>query len=126
MRRIIAVTPQCILLTGIAFALLGSACPVNALDTSKPLNTSKGLYIRKSGTRVYKDPAPPRSRVYSYRQKNGTVVRHYVRNYNTRPGRAHGRRGHIKSRAASQRHHRTTVKVRAQPRTTGRKARHTR
>ncbi len=40
----------------------------------KPLDTSKRLYVRPSGTRVFSDPAPPRRRVWRYRRNDGRVV----------------------------------------------------
>ncbi len=39
-----------------------------------PLNTKRGLYIKRDGTRLYKDPAPPKNRVFTYRRRDGRVV----------------------------------------------------
>ena len=58
--------------------LLAASSPVNSIDTSKPLDTRKGLYISKNGARVYKDPLPRKSKVYSFQRKDGTWVRHYA------------------------------------------------
>jgi hypothetical protein len=43
----------------------------------RPLDTSKRLYVRPSGTRVWSDPAPPRLRSYRYRDSRGRVVTRY-------------------------------------------------
>jgi len=68
------------LITGVALAVLCSAYPAHAkIDLSKPLDTSKGLYIRNTGTRVYKDPLPRGAKVYTYRRKDGVIVRTYRR-----------------------------------------------
>jgi hypothetical protein len=39
------------------------------------LDTKRGLYIKRDGTRLYKDPAPPRNRVFTYKRRDGKVVR---------------------------------------------------
>jgi hypothetical protein len=38
------------------------------------LDTKRGLYIKRDGTRLYKDPAPPKNRVFTYRRRDGRVV----------------------------------------------------
>lgn len=64
---------------GLALAFVATAGAFKAQGRPlPPLDRSKGLYIRKDGTRVYKDPAPPTGHVYTYRGHNGTVVRHYT------------------------------------------------
>ncbi|MBV9471223.1 MAG: hypothetical protein JO316_16935 [Abitibacteriaceae bacterium] len=86
----------------LTLGVLAAASRVNALDPNKPLDTSKGLYIRKSGTKVYKDPAPPRAKVYTYRSHNGTIVRHYT---GPRP-RAHSATRHPHRSSRRRTHHR--------------------
>jgi len=81
---------------------LARNCPLPRLDTRR------GLYIRPDGTRVYKDPAPPTSRVFTYRRKDGSIARTFVgprRSYGSRkaPRRFARRHRRQKHRAARRR-----------------------
>ena len=78
MQNIMTVVWTRLVLAVTLLTVLAANSPVNAIDTSKPLDTRKGLYISKKGTRVYKDPLPRKSKVYSFRRKDGTWVRHYA------------------------------------------------
>lgn len=92
------------ILSGLALALALAAGQVKAQGRPLPrLDTSKGLYIRKDGTRVYKDPAPPTGHVYTWRRHNGTMAQQYTGARYTgshpkprRHVRAHGRRRHVR------------------------------
>ena len=64
----------------------------------------RALYIRKDGTRLYKDPAPNGGAVYSYRRKDGTLVRHYVAAH--RPARKYR---YAKKRRSTTRYRRSTT-----------------
>ena len=68
--------------------------PAQAIDLSKPLDTSKGLYIRKDGTRLYKNTKRTGTRVYTYRRRDGVLVRTFVA--------ANGKKSYTYSRAPRQ------------------------
>lgn len=69
----------------------------------KKLDTSKGLYIRSDGTRVAKDPAPPRRQVYTYRRKDGRIVRTYTNRRNYGQRRSTAKKRYAKKRSSSRR-----------------------
>ena len=64
----------------LALSVLGMVPSAQAkIDLSKPLNTRKGLYVRKTGTPVYKNVKRTGTRVYTYRRRDGVLVRTFVR-----------------------------------------------
>jgi len=68
------------LFSGVVLVVAANASPVQAkIDLSKPLDTRKGLYVRKTGTPVYKDVKRTGTRVYTYRRRDGVLVRTFVR-----------------------------------------------
>jgi len=97
----------------IALIFLGQHSPSQARTSSTQralpgLDTRRGLYIRADGTRVYKDPLPPKKRVFTYRRKDGKVVqtvtgarRPYVSK--KRPARRPARRHSAKKRSSHRR-----------------------
>lgn len=75
MKKIVAVVTLCAWLLSVVPASMAQRRTGSFAD--RPLDTSKRLYVRKSGTRVYSDPAPPRKRVYRFRDSRGRLVTRY-------------------------------------------------